>query len=362
MVNSRNSINHRFFNCIDKDSIRKMAAIVVPSRFAGLKIEDDEYPSSSESQKSKKPAKINSAKKFEPSKKAKNNTTPKTQSQPAPKKKKNKQNNTSAEQWEIWKQKDEELIDGNFETELQQAILLSKLDFEEKKIVHKHPKKEADVEKKGQEQNARANSKKQKKKNVMSLDQFNELVNNGEDIKLNHFDEKNSAEVAKTPELKDTEFFERVKNETKNEILKDKINDRVKHRLQISDEIITRVQFADALERKEQEIEALKKEITSLKEELFTVKCRNRKLCNILGQGEMKDKAEVLVEVERLRAVQTELTTELASLHTDLEKERSKNTDPRAKDKKYSTTKKKNIRFDVSSEAIISKESSSGTG
>lgn len=56
-----------------------MSAIVVPSRFAGLKIEDDEYPSSSESQKSKKPTKINSAKKLEPSKKAKNNTAPKTQ-------------------------------------------------------------------------------------------------------------------------------------------------------------------------------------------------------------------------------------------------------------------------------------------
>lgn len=47
----------------------------------------------------------------------------------------------------------------------------------------------------------------------------------------------------------------------------------------------------------------------------------------------MKDKAEVLVEVERLRAVQSELTAELATLHTDLEKERSKNTDPRTKDK-----------------------------
>lgn len=47
----------------------------------------------------------------------------------------------------------------------------------------------------------------------------------------------------------------------------------------------------------------------------------------------VKDKAEVLVEVERLRAVQAELNAELASLHTDLEKERSKNADPRAKDK-----------------------------
>lgn len=47
----------------------------------------------------------------------------------------------------------------------------------------------------------------------------------------------------------------------------------------------------------------------------------------------MKDKAEVLVEVERLRGVQAELNAELAQLHTALQRERSRNTDPRAKDK-----------------------------
>lgn len=47
----------------------------------------------------------------------------------------------------------------------------------------------------------------------------------------------------------------------------------------------------------------------------------------------MKDKAEVLVEVERLRGMQAELNAELAQLHTALQRERSRNTDPRAKDK-----------------------------
>uniref|UniRef100_A0A2A4K2T3 G kinase-anchoring protein 1 n=1 Tax=Heliothis virescens TaxID=7102 RepID=A0A2A4K2T3_HELVI len=333
-----------------------MAALVVQSRFAGLKIEDDDYPPS-DNQKSKK-TKVNPAKKIDPSKKPK---TIITKPQPVPKKKKSKQQPVSADQWELWKQKDEEMVDGNFESELQQAILLSKLDFEEKKDVYKQSKKEAEIEKKVIEQSSKANAKKQKKKNVMSLDQFNDMMNGGEDVKFNHVDEKCLQEDPKSPD-KDTEFFERVKTETKNELLKDKINDRVKNRQPASDEIITRVQFADALERKDREIAKLKEEVVSLKQELFTVKCRNKKLCNILGQGEMKDKAEVLVEVERLRSVQAELTAELASLHTDLEKERSKNTDPRNnKDKKH-TAKKKNIRFDVSSEALLSKESSSGTG
>lgn len=71
-----------------------------------------------------------------------------------------------------------------------QAILLSKLDMEEKKDVYKQSKKDADAEKKVQEQSARAakNEKKQKKKNVMSLDQFNDMVNYGEDYKCEYYE------------------------------------------------------------------------------------------------------------------------------------------------------------------------------
>ncbi|XP_026750032.1 G kinase-anchoring protein 1-like isoform X2 [Galleria mellonella] len=305
-----------------------MAALVVQSRFAGLKIEDDDHPTTGDSQKSKK-TKTNTAKKSEPTKKIKTNN----KTQAITKKKKSKQNTPSADQWELWKQKDEELVDGNFESELQQAILLSKLDYEEKKDVYKQMKKEAELKKKIEEQNVRSGSKKQKKKNVMSLDQFNDLMSTGDEPKFNHEDDKDTNEDINSAG-KDTEFFERIKDDAKSELLKDKINDRVRHRQTLPDEIITRVQFADALEKKDKEIAALKQEITTLKQELLTVKSRNKKLCNILGQGEMKDKAEVLVEVERLRAVQAELTAELAILHTDLEKERSKNTDPRAKDKK----------------------------
>lgn len=49
-----------------------MAALVVQSRFAGLKIEDDDYPPSGVGQKSKKP-KTAPVKKTEPPKKPKNN-------------------------------------------------------------------------------------------------------------------------------------------------------------------------------------------------------------------------------------------------------------------------------------------------
>ncbi|CAK1542143.1 unnamed protein product [Leptosia nina] len=302
-----------------------MAAVVVQSRFAGLKIEDDDT-SPNNTQKSKK-SKTNNAKNKEPVKKTKNNNNNKPQN--VPKKRKPKPTDATSEQWEMWKQKDEELVHGNFESELQQAILLSKLDFEEKKDVYKQLKKDADVEKKSEQ--SRSGNKKNKKKNVMSLEQFNEMGNCDGSRATNEEDKSPQAE-SQIPE-KDTKFFERVQDETKHELLKDKIIDRVRHQT-VSDEIITRVQYIEALERKDKEITALKQEVTKLKEELLTVKSRNKKLCNILGQGEMKDKAEVLIEVERLRSVQAELNAELASLHSHLEKERSKNADPRAKDKK----------------------------
>lgn len=50
----------------------EMAQLVVQSRFAGLKIEDDDYPPT-ENQKSKK-SKVNNSKKTEPPKKQKNVT------------------------------------------------------------------------------------------------------------------------------------------------------------------------------------------------------------------------------------------------------------------------------------------------
>lgn len=49
---------------------RKMAALVVQSRFAGLKIEDDDHPGS-DNQKTKKSKTNPNTKKIEPSKKTK---------------------------------------------------------------------------------------------------------------------------------------------------------------------------------------------------------------------------------------------------------------------------------------------------
>lgn len=57
--------------------------------------------------------------------------------------------------------------------------MLSKLDYEEKKDVYKINKKESEIEKKSLDQSKLGN-KKQKKKNVMSLEQFNSMVSGEE--------------------------------------------------------------------------------------------------------------------------------------------------------------------------------------
>lgn len=104
-------------------------------------------------------------------------------------------------------------------------------------------------------------------------------------ISATHEDEKESNASSKSTD-KDTEFFERIKDETRDELIKDQIIDKIKNQKQMSNELMTRVQFADALDRKNKEIASLRLEINSLKEDLLKVKSRNRKLCNILGQGE----------------------------------------------------------------------------
>lgn len=93
-----------------------MAALVVQSRFAGLKIEDDDHPAI-DNHKSKK-NKTNSVKKLEPQKKPK---TINTKSQAVTKKRKHKPVEATTEQWEMWKQKDEEIVDGNYENQLQEV-------------------------------------------------------------------------------------------------------------------------------------------------------------------------------------------------------------------------------------------------
>lgn len=168
----------------------------------------------------------------------------------------------------------------------------------------------------------------------------------------------------------DAEFFDRVEKETKEEISKGKEKDMLKARLNKIDDDITSVQLRVEIEKRDEIIAQLRSEVHTLKEELTQVKERNKKLYQILSHGEseyyislsksvlfshisnkyksvicdyplVKDKASVLAEVAKLQEIRDELTSEVTSLHAQLEQERSKTRTSSADVK----TSKQTVRF-----------------
>ncbi|CAO2628987.1 G kinase-anchoring protein 1 [Lemmus lemmus] len=78
------------------------------------------------------------------------------------------------------------------------------------------------------------------------------------------------------------------------------------------------------LERKDAEIQKLKAVITQWEAKYKEVKARNGQLLKMLQEGEMKDKAEILLQVDESQSIKNELTVQVTSLHAALEQERSK--------------------------------------
>ncbi|CAH0553838.1 unnamed protein product [Brassicogethes aeneus] len=277
--------------------------ISVPSRFSCLKIEDEDFkPVSGRKKSDKKPVNSTSA--------AKKTTHKTTQS-----KKKNKTKDTK--QWEEWKQKDNEIVNDHYEQDLQHAILQSKLAFEKEK---KHP---AVLQISDQPQ-------KKKKNKTMSLDQFLEKP------KVEIESEEGNKE--------DPNFFDNIKESVKSEITKESVKAKRKEREINIDEVISIAQMQEKLEKEKANNAILTKELNEAKIEIASVKKRNSTLCSMLSQGEMKDKAAVLLELEKLTLVKEELTEEVSRLYKLLEQERSKsgNNQENHKNKDKVQKKKKN--------------------
>lgn len=299
-------------------------ATAVASRFAVLSVDvDDDYSKGKKRPPIQKPLES----KPQASKSSKSETNLKKKKKPEnvqiqPSKQKKKSNNTSKkkkpseEQWEEWKQKDSQFVDGNYEEELSQAILLSKIDYEEKKNYY-------DAMKKANEENKKLNKKNKKTNKAMSLDEFHNSVGSSNSREDSPTVNKKTDKIKEDPEYFDR-MKEEIKKEIKKEILKEDLPEKRKIKDSFSQEALTLAQYEDALERRDREIAELKEEMLTLRNDLLNVKTRNKKLCHILANGEMKDKAEVLMEVERLEAVKDELSNEVSRLYAQLEQERSK--------------------------------------
>lgn len=124
---------------------------------------------------------------------------------------------------------------------------------------------------------------KKPKKATMSLEEFNNLgaaqVQNSE---------SGPESGDSKPKESDVEFFDRIKKETITEITREKEKDILKARQNQIDEDITSAQLRVELEKRDELIAQLKDEVQTLKDELRQVKKRNKKLYEILSQGESK--------------------------------------------------------------------------
>ncbi|XP_075684697.1 G kinase-anchoring protein 1 isoform X2 [Rhinoderma darwinii] len=78
------------------------------------------------------------------------------------------------------------------------------------------------------------------------------------------------------------------------------------------------------LEKKDTQMKHLKSIISQWEAKYKEVKARNAQVLKMLQEGEMKDKAEILLHVEELVTIKTELTVQVTGLHAALEQERSK--------------------------------------
>ncbi|XP_049821230.1 G kinase-anchoring protein 1 isoform X2 [Aethina tumida] len=264
--------------------------ISVPSRFACLKIEDDEFRpvvnKNSKKKNDKKPTNANTNKK--PNKQVTNGQQKK--------KSKAKQED---KQWEEWKKKDDELVNDHYQQDLQCAILQSKLEFEQKK---RNPPVVQITE---------VSTLKKKKSKTMSLDEFLEQRTVNEN-------------VAPKDDDVDPNFFDKISATVKKELTKEEINAKRWERERNIDEVISLAQYQAKYEQEKEKNATLTKELEIAHKELAIVKARNATLCSLLSQGEMKDKASVLLELEKVTTMKEDLTEEVGKLHKLLEQERSK--------------------------------------
>uniref|UniRef100_A0A3Q1M454 G kinase anchoring protein 1 n=1 Tax=Bos taurus TaxID=9913 RepID=A0A3Q1M454_BOVIN len=234
------------------------------------------------------------------------------------------QKDSREENWQEWRQRDEQLTSEMFEADLEKALLLSKLEYEE------HKKEYENAE------NASTQSKVMNKKDKRKTHQ-------GKDkpltISLKEFQsEGNICTKSINSQIlsHDGGFFNRLEDDVHKILTREKRREQLteyngtdnytvhEHNQEVvlKDGRIERLKLE--LERKDAEIQKLKNVIAQWEAKYKEVKARNAQLLKMLQEGEMKDKAEILLQVDESQSIKNELTIQVTSLHAALEQERSK--------------------------------------
>lgn len=313
------------------------------SRFACLKIDDDDDGSAQEKSRPNSQQSIsNAAKRKAKSKKAqkdaeqlkqlafggKNNSGGKKGQQQQQQPPRNNDGSGDKNNFDQWAQHDKELVEEQFKNDLAKALLQSKLDDEKKAQEKKLQKERIEA---GLEppptRDGRKKKKQKEKPKAMSLEQFKQMP---QDKPPNSSDESDD-EATRPPPVQtrvpatqqDPRFFNNVKDDAEQILRQEKMQEEYKKHYATDNALVSKLK--NDLEIKDLRIGQLTEKMATMEAELKQVKKRNKQLCVILAQGEMKDKATVLLQVDELTNMRDELTEQVTSLTGDLEKEKSKN-------------------------------------
>ncbi|XP_026178419.1 G kinase-anchoring protein 1 isoform X1 [Mastacembelus armatus] len=239
--------------------------------------------------------------------------------------------NIPADGWQQWKQRDEQITTELYEADLEKALILSKLEYEQQK--QNNTNTSSPKSRGGKESGGKKDKKKNqqiKDKKTVSLQDFQA------EGSVEHLSKKQDKEDSRTanPALgigQEERFFNKLEDDVSRIIQREKrreqyansqgqeVSTSTEHELDPRAE-----QLKYELEKKDQEIDKLKKTISEWEMKYKEVKARNAQLLKMLQQGEMKDKAEILLQVEELLHIKEELSSQVTLLHGALEQERSK--------------------------------------
>ncbi|XP_063873708.1 G kinase-anchoring protein 1-like isoform X1 [Scylla paramamosain] len=215
-----------------------------------------------------------------------------------------------------WQRRDDEFVRDENERSLREAMMLSKLDFEEKKDFYAQMKKEQQEDHKGGK-----GKKKKDKPLTMSLDQFNSLR---PDQLTGRHEPEEAERIPMEPIQGEEKFFENIEEAARKTLERESRHENYKVTAGQFNQTLRASQYEAELEKRDFEIQALRLEVDSLKDDLKLVKGRNKKLCEVISASEMKSKAELVVELDKMTKVRDELTQEVLNLSAQLEQERSK--------------------------------------
>ncbi|XP_020625904.1 G kinase-anchoring protein 1-like isoform X1 [Orbicella faveolata] len=283
----------------------------------------------------------------------------------------NNEPNADHGEWDEWMQKDEQFVLSQFQRDLKLALEASKIDTiqtrqkqeltstqavsqeitkEKKKKEKPIPMSLSEFRQTGTTEGIQCAPKSESSHSVTGLDSFLEWPDDSTiAVTLNHersniqgttFNEmvqveRQSEEKPSTP-TKPVKVSGRKKNDVKSDTESRNQNQVTKtlsekklfvatHEDEMQAEM---VHIKDELDKTGHELTELRKAkvehikiIEDLKKELSQVKKRNKQLCFILSQAEMKEKSELLMQIEELN----EVKEQVVQLHAELEQERSKN-------------------------------------